>query len=188
MSDVHHPPHDEAADEEYLEWRRRRRKKGGGHALPGQDITALNLTPLMDIMTILLVFLIQSLANEPNNINTSIVRPPPSSAKDPIENATRVTIGPVDVLVDDTVVFATADILAKGKDEEVPEIRDALTKAKELIEANADILGNKFEGKLLVVADEKTEYRAISSVLISAGKAQFSEYELVVLPKEGKAR
>ena len=45
----------------------------------------------LDLMTILLVFLIQSYATEPENININLgLRPPESSATDMMEPAARV--------------------------------------------------------------------------------------------------
>ena len=45
---------------------RRGRKR---RTIAGESIGHLNLTPMMDIMTMLLVFLVKSFAQEPENIN-----------------------------------------------------------------------------------------------------------------------
>ena len=47
--------------------------------------------------------------------------------------------------------------------------------------------GPPFEGKLLIVSNQHTPYSIISSVLTSAGLAQYSQFKLVVMKKnDGK--
>lgn len=185
-------PHDKstpAFDEEaFLAERRRRRRRGGGHAIPGQDIGALNLTPLMDIMTILLVFLIQSLAVEPSNINVTLdLRPPESTATRSMESATKITITAREVLIDDKVVM-DIDKMAPDARGVVQPISDALAEQVTKIKAMEKSFGGPpFDEKLLIVANQKTPYAVISTVLTSAGVAQYSEFKLVVMKKsDGK--
>jgi hypothetical protein len=83
-------------------------------------------------------------------------------------------------------VYKTALLLQLQQDAEVAEIRDALSKRRADILYMQGSTGQTFDGKLLVVADDDTPYRAISSILMSAGAAQFSDFELVVLQKTEK--
>lgn len=175
---------DKMTDEEFL-LERRSRRGGGGHQMVGEDITALNLTPLMDIMTILLVFLIQSLAVEPSNINVTLeMHPPESSTKVDMESATRIIISKADIVVDDEQVVLMSDV-KPDKDGVILPVRDALIAAAEKMKALETHGGTKFEGKVLLVADEHTTYDVISNVLVSAGRAQYAQYKLVVMKKGG---
>ena len=185
-------PQDKSApafdEEAFLDERRRRRRRGGGHAIPGQDIGALNLTPLMDIMTILLVFLIQSLAVEPSNINVTIdLKPPESTATRSMESATKITITAKEVLIDDKVVMAIEKVVPDARGAVQP-ISDALAEEVAKIKAMETSFGGPpFEGKLLIVSNQHTPYAIISSVLTSAGLAQYSQFKLVVMKKnDGK--
>ena len=110
----------ELADEIWGRKHRRRRKK---HKLAGESIGHLNLTPMMDIMTILLVFLIQSFATEPANINVNLdLRPPQSTANVPMAPATKVVISAKEIVVDDEVetssrIIKYRKVKAKGKEQ-----------------------------------------------------------------------
>lgn len=183
----HAGSHDEAEELEELLRRRRKKGHGGGH-MPGEDITSLNLTPLMDIMTILLVFLIQSLAVEPSNINVTLaLRPPESNATATLEASTKVTISTEAILVDEKPVVLVPELKIDALGEQgIPAVRDGLKAAADNVAAMEKFGGAPFDGKLLVVAHETTPYALVSAVLTSAGFANYSQFRLVVMKKGDK--
>lgn len=171
----------DSADGDEVHTRKKRRK---ARKLPGQDIAHLNLTPMMDIMTMLLVFLVRSFAEEPNNININLgMRPPPSSAEPLIEPATRVMVTKQDILVNDRVIMTVQDARDPTlKTAWLPALRDGLLEEKDHLDALHRMGAKEFDGALLVVADENTPYALLTSVLVTAGESQFSQYKLVVMP------
>lgn len=161
--------------------RRKRRKK---YKLAGESISHLNLTPMMDIMTILLVFLIQSFATEPSNINVTLdMRPPQSTATTPMAPATKVVVSAKEIVVDDEVVATVEEIDLQPGQKEIAIVRDALIARADHIRALENLGGPKFDGKLLVVAHNTTPYSLFTAVLSSAGQAKYSQFELVVMKK-----
>jgi biopolymer transport protein ExbD len=162
-----------------------RRRRRGERKLPGQTISHLNLTPMMDIMTMLLVFLVKSFAEEPENININLsLRPPESSTQVMMEAATKVTVTKEMVLVDETEILPTAQIVsAEGSQASIPALRDALLERADHLKALENRGGTPFDGRLLVVADETTPYSVVTSVLVTAGESKFSEYKPVVMQK-----
>jgi biopolymer transport protein ExbD len=163
--------------------KKRRRQR---RALPGQNISHLNLTPMMDIMTMLLVFLVKSFATEPENININLVRPPESTVEKVMEAATKVTVSKDAILVDEQQIISLAQLkTADSTQASIPVLRDALLERADHLKALENKGGAPFDGKLLVVADEKTPYAIITSVLVTAGESKFSEYKLVVMQKGG---
>jgi biopolymer transport protein ExbD len=184
------PTHDgpvDAADEAFARYAggRRRRRRGEARKIPGQNISHLNLVPMMDIMTMLLVFLVKSFAEEPENINVNLkLRPPHSTTQVIMEAATKVTVTTEMVLVDDKEILPTAQIqAAEGGQAAIPQLRDALLERADHLKALENRGGTPFDGRLLVVADEATPYAIITSVLVTAGESKFSEYKLVVMQK-----
>lgn len=182
-----HPHGDDPVDEAFARYvhhgpKHRRAKK---HAIPGENIAHLNLTPMMDIMTMLLVFLVMSFATAPSNINVNLaLRPPPSTTKVTMEPATKVTITKEMVLVDDREILSFEQVKKITTSQvSIPEVRDALIERKDQLEALANRGGSAFDGKLLVVADEATPYAVITAVLVTAGEAKFGEYKLVLMEK-----
>ena len=92
-----YPPEEEEPvapeDEEFARYSHPRRVRRHAASMPGTTIGHLNLVPMMDIMTMLLVFLVKSFATEPENINVNLaLRPPESTAVVEMQNATKVTI------------------------------------------------------------------------------------------------
>jgi biopolymer transport protein ExbD len=158
--------------------RRKRERK----AMPGENIGHLNLTPMMDIMTMLLVFLVMSFATEPANINVTLdMRPPESTTKTVMDAATKITISKKDILVEDQVVAQVPAL--DPKQVSIPSVREALVARADHLKAIESRGGQPFDGRLLVIADATTPYRLVTAVLVTAGEAKFSEYKLVLMQK-----
>lgn len=164
----------------------KKKKKRGPRVLPGESITHLNLVPMMDMMTVLLVFLVKNFMTDPQSIQVSdTLRPPESSATVEMGPATTITITAEDILVESKAVVRLADITTSGsKDVAIPKLRDELQNQVSQREALAQRGGPPFDGKLLLVAHQSTPYSLITSVLYTAGEAKFSSYRLVVMKKE----
>lgn len=185
-----YPPEDDEPstdpeDEEFARQSHPRRIRRGGTKMPGQDIGHLNLVPMMDIMTMLLVFLVMSFATEPANININLaLRPPESSTQDVMETATKVTVTADTILLNDKEIVRIQDLkVASGGRALIPELRAALAEESDYLKALEERGGYPFDGKLLIVAHETTPYSIITSVLTTAGEARFGEYKLVVMQK-----
>ncbi len=178
---------EEPVDDIWGEKPKRRRRKA--RKMPGEDIAYLNLTPMMDIMTMLLVFLVKSFAVEPENINVNLkLRPPPSTTTIVLDAATKVTITSEQILVDDLPVIDVEEIKVNPKTGmmDVPGLHDALLERVDHLKALSDMGGTPFDGRLLVVAHETTPYLLLTSLLEVAGDTQFSQFKLVVMQKTEK--
>lgn len=163
-----------------------KKKKRKARKVAGEDIGHLNLTPMMDIMTMLLVFLVMSFATEPANINISLsLRPPSSTTEVTMEPATKVTITKEVILVEDKEVVPLDTVRKRSATGEVSigEVRDALLERADQLKALESRGGAPFDGKLLVVADQTTPYAIVTAVLVTAGESKFSEYKLVLMQK-----
>lgn len=94
-----------AQDDDALLLRRKRRHHG-------EAIEGLNLTAMMDMMTIILVFLIKQFASAPENIQVNeVMMPPKSLTKEAIQPTVTVFISKEDIMVDYKPVIK----LSKGK-------------------------------------------------------------------------
>jgi biopolymer transport protein ExbD len=169
-------------DEEILF--RRRRHRGAGELIVG-----LNLTAMMDIMTILLVYLIKVYADAPESITLNDdLRPPMSSAPANIVPSVSVLISKTAILVDQKPVLKVENghIATSDPNQAYAPLAQALDKRVETIRAIQAAGGSPFDGNLMIIADEDTPYDLISNVLYQAGRAEFINYRLVVR-KGGKA-
>ena len=176
---------DAAVEEAFSRYGHGKKKKRQRRAMPGEQIHDLNLTPMMDMMTVLLVFLVKNFMTDPQSIQVSdALRPPESVATVDMGPATTITVTADSILVENKPVLKLADLAGSGsKEVAIPKLRDELLNQVSQREALAKRGGPPFDGKLLLVAHQTTPYSLITSVLYTAGEAKFSSYRLVVMRK-----
>ena len=185
------PSPQELADEKAA--RNFRRAKRKARAAEG-EVSELNITAMMDMMTIILVFLLKSYQASAINVNmgADLTIPQSTTQLHPQENIT-VTVSLREVAVNDRKVVAVAGgaIPAAAKEGGradafyVGAIYDALKKEvdkqKYIAQYNKDA---PFTGRVNVVADKKIPYRTLMEVLYTAGQAELGEYKFMVLKND----
>ncbi len=160
--------------------------RAGGNA--GQ-IRELNITAMMDMMTIILVFLLKSYTASAISLTQSEdIKPPVSSTRATPRDTVAVTITPNDILVGDRVVVA----LEHGQ---IPPaalngrlvvpldqaLRKEVEKLKYIAERNPTA---PFSKELSVIGDRRIPYDLLLTVLYTAGQNELENYRFVVLQKE----
>jgi biopolymer transport protein ExbD len=177
-------------EKEARDYRRARRKAREAAG----EIKELNIVAMMDMMTIILVFLLKSYQASAINVNMSADLSIPESTTQlhPQENIT-VTLSMREVAVNDRRVVpiegglipATAKEGARADAFYVGAVHDALKKEVDKQKYIAQY--NKaapFTGRINVVADKKIPYRTLMDVLYTAGQAELGEYKFMVLKNE----
>lgn len=166
----------QADDDEFL-MRRRRHKK------PMADIGGLNLTAMMDVLTILLVFLIKQFSEQPEQMPMGdALKPPPSSSVAAVVPSVSLMVSKDVISVDQKPVMQVSNGAVVSADAKDPYkdlfavLENKATTTKEF----QSKLGQEWDGSLMVIADENTPYALLSDVLVQAGKAKFSTYRLIV--------
>lgn len=154
------------------------------------EIKELNITAMMDMMTILLVFLLKSFASSSAAVTASEdVRPPVSTTRATPKDTVAVTITPKNILVGDKEVMRLqngqipADTL-QGR-LVLPldaQLKKEVEKLKYIAERNP---GAPFSRELSVIADRKVPYDMLLTVLYTAGQNELENYRFVVLKKDG---
>jgi biopolymer transport protein ExbD len=162
----------------------------------GEAITHLNITPMMDMMTILLVFMIiqATLATSPLNVKDLVLADSSSIEAAPEEQLV-VTITKEAIVVPLT---QTEDLLIEVVNGDVPASEKengkygiTITRLKTLLGKHYDGISKKLAGQglenpgeLMIVADKETPYRLLLSVMYSAGQAKFHTFRMIVLRGE----
>jgi biopolymer transport protein ExbD len=171
-------------------YRRARRKQREAEG----EIKELNIVAMMDMMTIILVFLLKSYQASAINVNMSDTLSIPQSTTQlhPQENIT-VTVSMNEVAVNDRKVVEVqggaipAAVKEGGRADAfyVGAVYDALKKEvdkqKYIAQYNKDA---PFSGRINVVADKKIPYRTLMEILYTAGQAELGEYKFMVLKAE----
>lgn len=155
----------------------------------GEAITHLNITPMMDMMTILLVFMIKSMAVQTTTLNLNNITLPSSTTKaPPPEEAVAVVITRDAIMVegDPIVKVKNGDVDASEKTAgsfgiEIAKLKDNLTKQHTRLKKIAASRGDEATNDITIIADKDTPYRLLASVMYTAGQAEFSQYRLIVL-------
>jgi len=152
------------------------------------EIRELNITAMMDMMTIILVFLLKSYAASAIMLTQSEdIKPPISSTRFVPKDTVAVTITPKDILVGDRVVvnLENGQIPARVLDGRLVKPLDAafrreVDKLKQIAARNPSA---PFSRELSVIGDRRIPYDLLLTVLYTAGQAELENYRFVVLQK-----
>ena len=155
------------------------------------EIKELNITAMMDMMTILLVFLLKSFASSSAAITASEdVRPPVSTTRATPKDTVAVTITPKNILVGEREVvrLQNGQIPADKVQGRLvlpldAQLKKEVEKLKYIAERNPSA---PFSRELSVIADKKVPYDMLLTVLYTAGQNELENYRFVVLQKEGE--
>jgi biopolymer transport protein ExbD len=173
------------------------------------EIKELNITAMMDMMTIILVFLLKSWSSSSTTIEmNNQLQPPVSSTQLHPEDTLTVTVSQKVILVGDTPVvilggtetpsgcpgtLCGVGVKVEPKDKEgntddsfvITPLFDRLTKEVDRLEYIAKYNPNaQFTGRVTIIADRFVPYRLLTEVLYTAGRAKLDQYKFLVLTNE----
>ncbi len=149
----------------------------------------LNITPMMDMMTILLVFLLKQFSVQATaaSMSEGLVLPK-SSIETQRPLAVNITVSQTAVLVEGDAVTAvrsgSVDPSVKRDGANgyyITPLVDVLNKHANRLKKIAAMGGTPFDGTCMVMVDKNAPYRLLAEVLYSAGQAEFKNYHLVVI-------
>jgi biopolymer transport protein ExbD len=161
------------------------------------EVNFLNITAMLDIMTIILVFLLKSLGESSNAIPQSDdLRLPTSVARtDPHQEGVTVTLSKTQILVGDQKILALpgresqaqTGVGAQNKrggpnDLYIVPLGNVLQTAR-----RTDVALRRAKGldpstsEAIIIADKGTPYRLFIEVLFTLGQSEFGKYHLMVM-------
>lgn len=197
MSDTMQPPStpDEAveADLNDDEWdheqkRKYRKAKRKWHNRE-PEVAELNLTAMMDMLTILLVYLLKSFNTNPAAELNQGVAPPESTSRLELKESMAISVSLEQIMVENKQVVGLVngelreeDTQGQGTARTITPLYDALDAQVTIAQQRAEAgMGPEFEGKALIIADRKVPYRLLSSVLYTAGQAKLAQFQFVIM-------
>ncbi len=156
----------------------------------GEDVSYLNITAMMDMMTIILVFFLKSFSASVENIPVGDdLMPPKSNSQVKPHEAVQITVTKKAILVEEEAVAAVkrgavdSSIKKDGQSGyQINPLFTALQKHASRLKKIEKMTGGKmkFAAEIVLIADHTTPYRLISEVLYTAGQAEYSKYRLLV--------
>ena len=166
--------------------------------------TGLNINSMMDMMTIILVFLLKSYSTTDVSVSPSeALTLPISSAMKAPEVAVNLVVEKGQVIVDGRPVMQLNDKAenASSPGRTTVDFMDGqlegqlVTDLFQVLEQKADAakdLGVKsgnaeleFKGRILMQVDKDIPFSVLRSVMYTAGQAEFGEFRFVVIKADG---
>jgi len=171
------------ADELYLA---KKAAKKANRRNKEQEEANLNITSLMDIVSIIVVYLLKTYGSDP------VVIQPTAGQKIPMSQADAPITDGVPVYVSArAITFNNKKLIQLDADGNVDPaalqghligpLYDAMAeeadKAKQMKEAQGEV----WEGRLILVGDQKLKFSTLVNVMYTAGRAEFREYAFCVI-------
>ncbi|NOY26626.1 MAG: biopolymer transporter ExbD [Oligoflexia bacterium] len=162
----------------------------------------LNITSMMDMMTIILVFLLKSYSTSDISVAPSEqLQLPTSSTKEAPELSVNLVVAKNQIVVDGVPVLELTTVpdedhpgepmVAVPEDEKkgqvVTKLYDRLLEKAEAAKGLAEQSGNAehaFKGRILIQCDKEMPFAVLREVMYTAGQAQFGEFKFVVYKAE----
>lgn len=159
---------------------KRRDKKG--------EEAVLGMTSLMDIVSIIVVYLLKSYASDPMMVTPIAEQKIPMSVMD-----TRIKEG-IAVYVSSRELIFNEEQVATLKDGELDptavqghviqelytKLEEERDKSKEIYEAR----GEEWVGRIILIGDEALKFSTIVDIMYTAGRLEFSEYSFCVIDRK----
>ena len=155
---------------------------GGGHGGAVSTHASLNLTPMIDLLTVVLVFLIKSYSVEPAFLTpTQNIALATTTSEQIAPDKAVLIVGKDGVLIEGKLIVAfnkngVVDAKMLSAQGEILELRKALDaiaqKTKFIAERNSSV---KFTGTLILQADRELPFDSLKPILRTAGLAGFSD-------------
>jgi biopolymer transport protein ExbD len=154
---------------------------------------SLNITSLMDVLTVLLFFLLKSFSVTSNTLETpNGIRLPASVAKASLEEAINLSYGKDGVRVDSTMVvpaqegvWAVTAVDSDGRT--LTALKKVLEEqyAKRNLELSKSVPTDEIPpGRILIQADREIPFSQVKHVLHTAALAGYSDFRFVVTNPE----
>ena len=155
----------------------------------GGDVSHLNITAMMDMMSILLVFMLKQFAVQQAGMtagdnlqlpkSTSVLKPLPS---------VNVTVSLNSIIIEGDGVASVRNGAVDPSSKRDGANGYYITPVVETLQKHANRLkklqamgATPFDHTILMLVDKSIPYRLVTEVLYSAGQAEFSNYRMVVL-------
>ena len=167
-------------------------KKGKGRR-KNEGPANLSLNSLLDIVTIILVYLLKSFASSPVSVPDPNVHLPDSSAQLVPEEAAVIMITTTKIVAGDEAVAEVVD----GTHVDANDKRDGekgyfITPLYDAMVAQADNEkkiaqynpAHQFKGISILICDKRIPFRLLSEVMYTAGQAEYGNFKFAVIKRE----
>lgn len=152
----------------------------------------IQITSMVDMFVILLVFLLKSYTTSPVNISPSedLTLPASTSTKDPVD-VLKLVVSKAGIFVEDKKVLDLKDGQISAQDVDASdtqfvralysELDEHAKKSRTIASVNETI---EFDGKVIMQADRTIPYEILRKVMYTSMMAGYSDVKIAVLSKD----
>ncbi|MDZ7373927.1 MAG: biopolymer transporter ExbD [candidate division KSB1 bacterium] len=146
---------------------------------------SLRLTSMIDMFTILLVFLLKSFSTEGDILTVAKdLRLPESTANKPPQTASIIAVTPEWILLDGNRIVRTQEVL-ENRGAIVQPLREELSRLRKLTETIASISqGMEFTGNIVIQGDKSIPFAVLKKIMYTCGSVGYNNMLLAVTRKE----
>lgn len=155
-----------------------------------EENASLNLTSLMDVVSIIVVYLLKSYGSDPVLIMpTGGQKIPMSKADSPIQDGIPVYIS------QRSITFANKKIVQLDENGDIDPaalqnhligpLYDAMAEEADKAKQMAAMQGGEWAGRVILVGDQTLKFSTLVDVMYTAGRAEFREYAFCVIQNSG---
>ncbi len=151
----------------------------------------LNITSMMDMFTIILVFLLKSFSADGSLLTNAdnLVLPNSESKKKPQEVNLQLAVTNDMILVDNQAIVPTEDVRKIPHDHPDPiigkldeKLRACLALEEEMVRLGAL---NSVQGKIVVQVDKNIDFDVLFKIMNTCGKVGYNDMNFAVMERDG---
>ncbi len=156
----------------------KKKEKAAARRARPQDKTELGITSLMDIVSIIVVYLLKSYASDPVVIN------PTAGQKIPLATADAPMQDGIPIFITlRGITFDNKKIVSMTPEGDIDPTVVTQHLIGPLYDALAENTGKPWSARAILVGDQELKFSALVDVMYTAGRAEFSEYSFCIIRK-----
>ena len=150
---------------------------------------ALTITSLMDIVSIIVIYLLKSYGSDPIVIQpTAGQKVPMSVADSPIQDGVPIYISTRDITFNSKKIVQLSEgeiDPAAVKQHLIGPLYDAMAEEADKAKQMAEHQGKEWPGRVILVGDQALKFSTLVDVMYTAGRAEYREYAFCIIDTNG---
>jgi len=155
-----------------------------------KENASLNITSMMDMFTIILVFLLKSFSAEGSLLTNAdnLVLPNSASKKKPSEVSLQLAVTQDMILLDNQAVVPTEDARNIPQDAHNPIITKLEERLKVCLAAEEEMVKigalNSIQGKIIVQVDKNIDFDVLFKIMSTCGRSGYTNMNFAVMERD----
>jgi biopolymer transport protein ExbD len=175
-------------DAQELFLKKKKDKKAARRAKP-EESAALGMTSLMDIVSIIVVYLLKTYASDPVLITpVADQRIPMSSVDLPIQEGVAVYVSSKELIFNEKKILTLKEgelSFDDVKNHLIELLYQPMVEEADVSKQMAESRGEEWNGRVILIGDERLKFSTLVDVMYTAGRAEYIEYAFCVIKRSG---